>query len=117
MTEQPVGAPQTGDRLAEIEARLEKATPGPWGLYTQGRIVEVTRKPGSRGKPVVPWSGFDESDVPLAVHQANARLIAHAPGDLRYLLDLVARLRSSPPEEQKVWVLEPPSVPKEEEKP
>lgn len=51
-------------------------TPGPWKTYTSGKVVEVQ---ASDGKPVISRSGFDESNTPLKVHEANARLIAAAP--------------------------------------
>jgi len=54
-----------------------KHTPGPWKAFISGKVIEVRPV---KGKPVVAWPGFDESDIPLATHKANARLIAAAPG-------------------------------------
>lgn len=83
-------------RLAEIRERLAAATPGPWELYaTERNVIAITKgrmRSGYR-REIVHWSGFDCSNIddPGQV-RANAALIAHAPSDLAYLLDEIARL-------------------------
>src|SRR5690606_205615 len=83
-------------RLAEIRERLAAATPGPWGLYaTERNVIAITKGRTRSGylREIVHWSGFDCSNIddPGKV-RANAALIAHAPSDLAYLLDEIARL-------------------------
>ncbi len=53
-----------------------KHTPLPWKTFIRGRVIEVKPKPF--GLPIVGWTGFDESDVPIETHKANARLIVRA---------------------------------------
>lgn len=64
------------DRRAEIEARLAAATPGPWEITGGGEYVS------GPGIIVAPDDG--------GVTDADANLIAHAPDDLRWLLDALA---------------------------
>ena len=64
------------DRLKEIRARLDAATPGPWQpVYINGR-----ESPGVRR--VVPES-------------AERDLIAHAPADIAWLLEEVDNLNTT----------------------
>lgn len=63
------------DRLQEIRARLDAATPGPWEKTSPNVVVAA---------------GDVVAGVPLT---NNADLIAHAPADLAWLLDEVERLR------------------------
>ena len=63
--------------LDAIEARLARATPGPWHVDDSGRGVEAMTEIGA--VEVVAWT-----------ERADAILIAHAPEDLRALL---ARVR------------------------
>lgn len=51
-------------------------TPGPWQLYSEGDINEIT---DAKGVPVVQWKGFDDSRRKPSEHRANARLITAAP--------------------------------------
>lgn len=73
-------------RLFAIKARLQRATPGPWEAspdtdsYYGGDASMVTSKP--RGCRVA--CGIEE--------HRDAELIAHAPADLAWLLDLVVKL-------------------------
>src|SRR5690606_5333109 len=83
-------------RVAEIRDRLAAATPGPWELYaTERNVIAITKGRTRSGylREIVHWSGFDCSNIddPGQV-RANAALIAHAPSDLAYLLDEIARL-------------------------
>ena len=69
------------DRIAEIRARLDAATPGPWHKHDDEPWVTNSATPpmriiatGLRGQP------------------ENADLIAHAPADIAWLLDEVERV-------------------------
>lgn len=68
-------------RLADIKARLDAATPGPWLADTEQHTIIVE----DTAATVV----CAESGTPYGVVGADADLIAHAPDDLRYLLDRV----------------------------
>lgn len=95
-------------REDEIRARLEAATPGPWyvppGDGTQiwhgASLAEVERV--DRGlqdgtvTEVEAESVFDQTGYLSygdMVSEHDATFIAHAPDDLRYLLDRVATVR------------------------
>jgi hypothetical protein len=71
-------------REAEIRARLEAATPGPWEVQAAlgTGLLHVSHADSEVGRP--PIAQFAEA--------ADAALIAHAPADLAYLLDRVAAL-------------------------
>lgn len=70
------------DRLTQIRARLDAATPGPW-VVTPPR--EGKRSSGvRRGRLEIAWSVYATED---------ADLIAHAPADIAWLLAEVERLR------------------------
>lgn len=75
---------QMPDRLQDIRARLDAATPGPWERWKDGMRV------WSRVPPDAPF-GVDVADV-YASH-ATADLIAHAPEDIAWLLAEVERLQ------------------------
>lgn len=65
-------------------------TPGPWRVKLLApKFVEVC---DDNGKPIVTWPGFDESNVPLKRHEANARLIAAAPDLLEALKNTASAL-------------------------
>ena len=78
-------------RLAEIEQRLQAATPGPWFAHYE-----------QDGEPTIPfvsdsddeeWDGRLLLNVDSDREDADAAFIAHAPDDIRYLLEQVRRLR------------------------
>lgn len=76
------------ERLLKL---AEKATPGPWRHYRQklrpnfGGIVNEVQCRQPR-KPIVQWSGFDNSDRSEAKHASNARYIAAcSPDNIRRL--------------------------------
>lgn len=69
------------NRLQEIRARLDAATPGPWEEGGFDRPWSVTA-----GRFVL-----DERSS--ATRQADADLIAHAPADIAWLLDELERCR------------------------
>lgn len=74
----------TADRRADIRARLDAATPGPWearqNIHAEFTVHEV-RRPGTFGLVASPNYGRDDYG------RADAELIAHAPADLAWLLD------------------------------
>lgn len=82
-------------RLAEIEARLAAATPGPWGVdhddegvfndtcVVQGNYGWVASGPDSR------YPAYDED---TEQGRADAELIAHAPADLAALVEFARRV-------------------------
>jgi hypothetical protein len=77
----------TDQELKEIQERLEAATPGPWHIeekYTD--LVNVD------GKIIIKEIGRNKS----------AQFIAHAPTDMRRLLDEVERLRKENEELQNL---------------
>lgn len=72
------------DRLQEIRARLDAATPGPWEVWENGTMVCAPDRdaPGAY------------HDIALAFSSlGDQHLIAHAPADIAWLLDEVERLR------------------------
>lgn len=75
------------ERLDAIAARLAAATPGPWQPY-----------PWAGAWRVVPAyeSSLEICDTGSLTHNAeeDATFIAHAPADIRSLLDELARLRT-----------------------
>lgn len=74
----PNTATSSEDRLTEIRARLDAASPGP-----NGRMSRVMPTPQPWGPPLT-----------YEVDKPNADLIAHAPGDIAYLLDRVEKYRA-----------------------
>src|SRR5438477_2223954 len=91
--------PEDEKWLQEVRARLEKATPGTWE-HCRGKLrpqfgtrINEVRSNGD-SCAVVAWPGFDDSARDEKEHAANAKLIAHAPKDLRadYVLSWVRQL-------------------------
>jgi len=75
------------DRLAEIRARLEAATPGPWKwevVIAEQSVTEHTLK----GPDVLCRYWYDRPP------SGDGELIAHAPEDIAWLLGEVERLRA-----------------------
>jgi hypothetical protein len=107
----PGGALTPMERLAEIQARVKAATPSPlsWGEQNPGvDPVEDYRAHLAFGEgpvyfvwaPKHPRTGGDpDACVAVAItgngptSAANADLIAHAPGDLTYLLESLSAVR------------------------
>lgn len=75
------------DRLTEIRARMDAATPGPWSVHDHYDDAYQFD-----GMSVV----ADEETVvgPEDRHNRNLDLIAHAPEDIAWLLAEVAQLRA-----------------------
>lgn len=81
--------PMTQERLDEIEAALNDATPGPWSAETRGHLI--THVNDADGIPI----GICQECTNDATYEApNAELIAHAPEYIAYLLAEVERLRA-----------------------
>jgi hypothetical protein len=75
------------DRLAEIRARLEAATPGPWewDYNTLGSdIAEVAEPSLTCGRYCIGGS------VRIDIKADDAQFIAHAPEDIAWLLEQLA---------------------------
>ena len=71
--------------LQEIEARLEAATQGPWDFETipeTGESRVIVRS--NTGDPML-----DVSVAPNGVRAEDAEFIAHAPEDMKLLLDIL----------------------------
>ena len=77
-----------GARLAEIRARVDAATPGPWNADDKGGVgkAEVTGE-DRQGYPI--WDLMHVADA----SPVDAELIAHARTDIPYLLSEIDRLR------------------------
>ena len=76
------------DRIAEIRARLDAVTPGPWELSDH---IDCCWE-------AYVFSTADDEAVPVCyVHnkdgRPNARFLVKAPADIAWLLDEVERLR------------------------
>lgn len=98
----------TGLDLDAIEARVNAATEGPWGVYESGPVIEIAADLKETGCGYRARRGVCRlEDEPLdndpthrewtaeedwAQVQADAKFIAHAPEDIRALLDTVRRL-------------------------
>ena len=71
------------DRLAEIRARLDAATPGPWEVWENGTMVCAPDHdaPGAYHDIALAFPSLGDQD-----------LIAHAPADIAWLLALAEAL-------------------------
>jgi hypothetical protein len=92
------GGSMEADRIREIKARLAVATPGPWAsAWDKERsemydpIVYSEAQGISEKDAFVVGVVYYDGDL-VGCNQENAALIAHAPDDIRYLLDRVAML-------------------------
>ena len=73
-------------RLDKIRARLDAATPGPWD--TEGPCMS-----GDGTYGVFADDGAGEPTLALRMSRPDAELVAHAPGDLAWLLVEVGAAR------------------------
>jgi hypothetical protein len=73
--------------LAEMKARLEKATPGPWVSFIEGRDH-------TSGSDFIKTGGED-IELSGATHE-DQDFIAHARQDIALLIAEVERLRGGP---------------------
>ena len=81
----------TDDRLAQIEARLSAATPGPWEVRHDDLTDEVHVVHDQEVVSYVCTVALADADRV----EEDADLIANAPDDLRYLLDALAAERAA----------------------
>jgi ubiquinone biosynthesis protein UbiJ len=91
------------DRIAEIRARLDAATPGPWTMGVdsdaEAWLWDAMTDPYRGGVHAIgigaPPRGNRRAQYIADVHEdeASADLIAHAPADIAWLLDEVDALR------------------------
>jgi hypothetical protein len=90
-------SPSPADRTAEIRARLDAATPGPW------KAQDYDDNPGDEGCAILGKTSNTMRSFVLAYSlpypwhdqkatEADAALIANAPADLAYLLARVGEL-------------------------
>lgn len=86
------------DRLDAIQKRIEAATPGPWEF----EYDEITNAPDYASERPAPWTQVMECEVScrsycyggsinMAISPENRTLIANAPSDVAFLLDLVRK--------------------------
>ena len=80
----------TDDRIAQIEARLSAATPGPWEVRHDDLTDEVHVVHDQEVVSYVCTVALADADRV----EEDADLIAHAPDDLRCLLDALAAERT-----------------------
>lgn len=81
------------DRVEEIRARLDAATPGPWG--TDERYHGKVYCDDSLGSMVADTGSRYTIAITREKEAANADLIAHAPADLAWCLAEIERLRAA----------------------
>lgn len=67
------------ERMREIRDRLDAATPGPWESMRAGLGTRVVHEEGQ----------FLTLVTPALKNSCDAEFIAHAPGDIRWLLDML----------------------------
>jgi hypothetical protein len=100
----------TDQQIDEIETRQQAATPGPWGIYESGSLIDIAADIEETGCGYRARRGIARlEDEPLdndpthkawtaeedwAQVQADAEFIAHAPEDVRALVAEVRRLRA-----------------------
>jgi hypothetical protein len=77
------------ERLAEIRARLEKATPGEWEWSGDDLIQSAS---GESVLDIWPRMDGGKLEIGLDVTRYDRDLIAHAPADLRFLLQVVEEI-------------------------
>jgi hypothetical protein len=80
------------DRVDDIKARLAAATPGPWRVAHHG-AWEVEAPPNQL---VADCGTVDHA-------KADANLIAHAPADIRWCLDRIAKLERAAEQVVDAW--------------
>ncbi len=85
--------PMTEERIAEIRARAEAATPGPWWTHKSFEVI-YGQKSGFDSLIVCALESEDFMYSKERDMQANAAFIAHAREDIPALLDEVERLRT-----------------------
>ena len=96
----------TPNQLAEIEARAEAATPGPWGIYG---YIGVLQTDGKRRNIIdIGFLGTDERGFEISVRveetgikPKDADFIAHARTDIPALLAHIRELEAERTNERR----------------
>lgn len=87
--------PHNERRLAEIRKRLEAATPGPWRVERDNIESENIHPDLLADDPGMdPDGGWTVAEN--VQRYKDAELIANAPADIRFLLDLLAEVTDDP---------------------
>lgn len=68
---------------------MARGSPGPWTVYYEvfrpqlgdAKVIEVQ---DAAGRPVIPWTGFDDCEQPITLRLANAYKIAAVPSLLAF---------------------------------
>lgn len=82
----------SAERLEQIQARADKATPGPWELEPFAGVACLATAPN--GNLVVDYSTWtDDHYADMADVEALASFVAHAREDVPYLLAKLAAIR------------------------
>jgi len=84
----------TSDRISEIRARLDAATPGPWHLDDMSELRDAEDRPLVRGYEGEGGAHAFWEQPANRDSDADAQLVVHAPDDLAWLLDVVDRVRA-----------------------
>lgn len=80
----------TPDRLSEIRARADAATPGPWESHGSS----IVRPAGRKRNVAECWQQVGEGGEVLYPARENAAFVAHSREDVPYLLATNAALRA-----------------------
>ena len=85
------GEEEVSDRLQEIRARLDAATPGPWRVIEP---LQQTARPVRRMIVADLEAAQQSSEIGnVQMSWFDTRFTTHAPADIAWLLDEVERLR------------------------
>ena len=82
----------TAKRLAEIQARADKATPEPWSwlwLHSAGFVAQCGLPPHDITSRDI-WPGPETPLIADDVSDEDGSFIAHSRADVPFLLDLIA---------------------------
>lgn len=96
----------TTERLAEIQARAEAATEGPWGTNTPARQIFAADEQGEkRPRTGMRPAGDTFPLIGQIMLPPDAEFCAHARTDIPFLLALIARLQGAMPtdEQRERW--------------
>lgn len=82
------------EELAQIEARLEAASPGPWTAAQNGKPADVVRATIHDDLGIAQAVTYDWERTPPGQAEANGEFIAHAREDIPVLIAEVRRLKA-----------------------
>ena len=82
----------TDDEMLEIEERLRNITSGRWAIYKRSKraISHWITRIGADGQSLWTWPGFIQTS-----YKEDAVFIAHAPDDIRRLIEHMRELEES----------------------